>query len=403
MSINLHEAFNLGARLAFYKLAEEPIPSIPTQTPPIIRPITSPQQPEPPRPPVDYAAQMERDDSIARETLLARPLNPQIMKEHGLNYDSVDAYVSDLKAQEDAYSKKKWYNPLYARPQIRRQIADRVYSDFAVMPESERIGLDRLRESFNEDVGSFYSDGNTESLHSTAGSASNPILGALYEDEYKEGVEGGLQPQFYSGPFHNPDIDPEYNFSPNIFVPDLSYEGQSTIGNSIPPLVAPRPEKTLRNLLGYSLGAPIKQEPGQITSIPYRFESPDYTKPFSPVETGPIYTRDITRAPYNRSIAAHEMYHHKIQNLMRSHPYLRDLLGTNDLDYTKFNEENADYYANQASLSDYDTAAFAGPMLAQKRMYDSIDNKHLVEMAKDQDPHFPPETRLRLPHVGPRL
>jgi hypothetical protein len=358
---------------------------------------------------------MQREDAISQGTLLARSVNPQIMQEHNLPYDSVSTYADALKQEEDAYVANNQQDP-EARKKIRQQLAERVYGDFAQMPESERIGLDRFRERFLDEVPSNAGYGTTAGLHTTPGHGMHS-----YYKNFSNGMGGpyvshseGMEPLHYSGNFQNTE-DNEHRFSPNIIYrePDLSFyrelESESPGVNMdydfnphVPPVVvhdaeAPSPFMAL-------LGAkPTITSDKTLMSIPYRFRTRGVTRPnFTRVSTiqepsiqdigmGMKMDTSITNMPYDGFTTAHEMYHHKMQNLRRSNPYLNGLLEANthlDPRSGALNEEFADMYASQAGRYDYDKLP--------------IDVVSEASPVQDDGMHLPAPVRIRLPQVGPR-
>lgn len=418
---DLVSAYNLGKNLAFYKFAapeefiREPVT---TTTRPLPAKSIAPPKPaaQPKVQPVstarDFYGDMQREDAISQGTLLARSVNPQIMQEHNLPYDSVSTYADALRQEEDAYVANNQQDP-EARKKIRQQLAERVYGDFAQMPESERIGLDRFRERFLDEMPNNIGYGTTAGLHTTPGHGMHTYYKNTPSIDYRMHDEG-MEPLQYSGNFQNPD-DPEHRFSPNIIYrkPDLSFyrelesmspdvlQGYSLKPN-LPPLVihdaeAPSPFMAL-------LGAkPNIVSDKTLMSIPYHFRTEGVTKPnFNRVSTiqepsiqdigmGMKMDTSVTDMPYDGFITAHEMYHHKMQNLRRSNPYLNGLLEANmhlDRHSGALNEEFADMYAAQAGRYDYDKLP--------------VDVAAEASPVQDDGLHHPAPIRIRIPQVGPR-
>lgn len=458
---NLVAAYNLGKNLAFYKFAEPDLkPITPQQVTPIEQikpsqdtgrsstqnrfPIPSAQDlaararaestPESPtvqapntfgRPvqkPRDFSSDMRRDDEISQGTLLARSANQQILREHNLPYDTIESYADALRREEEAYVSNNPWNPL-ARKKIRQQLAERVYGDFAQMPESERIGLDRFRERFLHEMPINLTSGTEMGVHTTPGHGGHTFYQNAPEykaktlgfDRYREGME----PLHYSGNFQNPE-DTEHRFSPNVVYggpkgdhlrelkEDSSYWSYRDAGipmphienPPVPPMVAV--DQSYPSPMMAMLGAKPKiLSDRTLMSIPYKFRTDDITKPaYYPdnmvqVPFTTLYGTEGSNEslPYDTPTTAHEMYHHKMNNLKRSSPYIKELLGagtttSGDQHSSALNEEFADWYALQAGNYASDKIPLDVMLSAPSSIDDGL--------------HLPLKQRIKLDMIGPR-
>lgn len=320
-------------------------------------------------------ARSEQEAQTARNSLLAGRLTPQILAEHGYPNTSVDEFARDLNTR--VLNAK-------TREDKRRLVAEAA-GNFAQVPDTEIMALDRWREGIQHELGDYYGSGgqSTAGMHlpnrGALDTAERAIkdLGSSFAPLFSKGVMS------YSGDLQRAD-DPEHQFSPNLMAtsPVKSRSRDANLGmQPITPMVA----KT------FSPG--VSGEPWDVSSdsvsgahmiLPYTFDRGELIEG----NGGDFRTNGVTRA--------HEMYHHKMNNFFKSHPYLQELQGHLT---EEDNEHLADVYAQQAPVSDADTASWASKFTDAADIQDAMYPEGTERPA---DTHAAHRDRSAYHFIGPR-
>jgi len=340
-----------------------------------------------------------RDDAeraTASSTLLSNAPDGRLLRQHGYNFDNIQQFEDSIRERVRAVPRGE------ARNKVIDEISNEVYGNFAVMNDDEITALNRFNEGIRHDLAGYYSmgtdpeaqarrqayiDGNTDTPP-TGPEAGMHYLGQpdTERDERMRGYLGAFgssNPMYYSGDLQSPQ-DTEHRYSPNLLVtpPVASEIGGMSIYRK------PRP--------GVLSSAGIIGEGNpDIMTLPYSFAPEPGT---TDVEEGRTrFTYDgPSQSPYTM---AHEMFHHKMNNLFRNSPYLRNLLDP-DL---KSNEFYADIYAQQAPGSHADRAREASSYLDRDHHLNEIEklNPGSKQRHVDSDKHVSDHERANYDFVGP--
>lgn len=343
----------------------EPQPAVTTQN--------SQQQPAVPqvRAPDIYGTPEE-----AGNTLLAYKLTPEALAYHGYQDKSVEDLANRLREQHSAQVRAGG-----SGREIARRMAFELAANFAQMPEEEQRAFRQFELGRRYDLQNYYGSGG-------ASNDAGPIM--LSNGEYRQFDDpnrktslnrlnryggGPYLPQYYSGPLKNP--NDTYNlYSPNLMID--SGVDPDDLGIHVTPLQAlvSRPRiPAIRD------DAKLHDE----MSLPSLYGSQYAVYPHGFIEAGNGYDHYYTGGP----TSAHELYHHKLNNLRRSHPIIDEFIGYLP---ESDNEFLADMYSQQAPVSEEDIARTGA--LYQHR---ADTREH-----DPADPHPADIDRARYHYVGPR-
>lgn len=363
-----------GKRINFNS---NPRPQLPARPQPAAAPTPEPQpavttQNSQQRPAVSKvrAPDIYGTPGEAGNTLLAYKLTPEALAYHGYQDKSVEDLANRLREQHSAQVRAGG-----SGHEIARRMAFELAGNFAQMPEEEQRAFRQFEQGRRYDLQNYYGSGG-------ASNDAGPLM--LSTGEYRQFDDpkrqttvnrlnrysgGPYLPQYYSGPLKNP--KDTYNlYSPNLMidsrVDDLGIpltDLQAAVFQPNIPGAKSHDEMSLPSLYNSQYGV-----------YPHRF-----------IDAGSGYDHYYTGGP----TVAHELYHHKLNNLKRSHPIIGEFL---DYLSRSDNEFLADMYSMQAPVSEEDIARTGA--LYQHRS-DTMEHD-------PTDPHPADIDRARYHYVGPR-
>ena len=352
---------------------------------------------------------------VANDTLLSNPLGLSSLRAHGYHHQDLDMFASPIEAEmqqiEGQYEGEE-------RQRRLEDLAERVYGNFAALPDDEIEALAQGRENLEHDLATGANRHDNSALQSSIAVRPIPLTpGGFYSEpaqithvpllhnprrgkdhSYTANVptDNELNPGFYSGNYH---AHAAYGGIPAFDgMPDSVRRGPMVI-----PLDQERspgtPDFIPSNKAEYDarVAAGHMPHPGGMTGDQVQLGA--YPRPQG--RNGEAVTRDRVEDPFTY---AHEMYHHKVNNIGRSHPTLgrlRKYLRPGD------NEMYADHYAAQAPRAS-DTDARFHSLLDTSHQFDMEKNpffhdpKHPQQLTIGGTPmHHKPSVRMALPRVGP--
>ncbi len=347
------------------------------------------------------AARDEAERVAAGRTLLSSPADGRILRQHGYNFDNIQQFEDSIRQRVRAAP----YGA--ARNKVIDDISNEIYGNFSVMSDDESTALSRFNEGMKHDLGQYYTVGSSPEARQTwedyydrksSVPPTGPQIGmhslgtpdtAEYEDFNTKLREFQTRnPLYYSGDLQNPE-DTEHLYSPNLLVvPPVGhrtggYPGLAAVDTARGAILS---EDTRRG----------RDSLPDVTLLPYRFEPEPGT---SDSQRGQVRNMEGGHGAYSPYIAAHELFHHKINNLTRNSPYLRSILGPD----RKSNELYADIYARQAPGSLREQAAWSSDLLDHAKTVDHVHGARPEDKQRflEEDTHVPSTERAGYDYFGP--
>lgn len=412
----IQNAYQVGVKLAFSKFAAPEDDEIEEA-----EPFEEIEEAEP------FEAPRGSGPAPATNTLLSNPVTPDTLRQHGYNDTDLDSFVSPIEAEMQQIESQYFGQERQRRLE---DLAERVYGNFAALPDSELEALSQGRENIEHDLAT------GSNRHTNTALQSSPLTRPMPDSPrvpfFNEPDWSKPGPIAHVPILHNPAHGQDHSFTPNAITtgkypyPGI-YENQHSLNYTGLPLydsfIFPA---SLRN--GPSVG-PLDMSQNGDATLPFFVNkaqreydervSEGYT-PHPGGMRGDTIQLGATRVPEHHTTGkpvtdelvedpftyAHEMYHHKVNNIGRSHPTLGRLhkyLRPGD------NEMYADYYASQAPRSAGTDALFHDRILHGNGQYRLEENpeyhnpKHPLQITPPGSPpmHFKPSVRMNIPRVGP--
>ena len=354
-------------------------------------------------------------DPAATDTLLSNPLGLSSLRAHGYDHPDLDSFASPIEAEmqqiEGQYEGEE-------RQRRLEDLAERVYGNFAALPDGEIEALAQGRENLEHDLATGANRHDNTALQSPF--TVRPLPYDPSGDEYTE------PPQVTHVPvLHNPRRGEDYSYTANVPTDNeqrIGYSGGHAhdhysgfpLFEDAPthiqrsPMVMPleqgnfpgTPDFVNSNKDEYDARVAEGHNPHPGGMVGDQVQLGSYPRPLG--QDGRPVTTERVEDPFTY---AHEMYHHKINNIGRSHPTLGRLqkyLRPGD------NEMYADYYAAQAPRASDTDARFHSfldttQQFAAEKSPQYHDPKHPLQITSPGSPptHFKPSVRMALPRVGP--